>query len=182
MTTYPIDPLFDPQVIGAKVRELGDRLQREVASSDPLVIAILGGSVIFLADLIRTISEPLRFEFVHVHFYAGEQGDLMRIHYPLPVEVAGENILVVKDVVSSGVIESYLHSQLRQHGAREVRFAALIDMPAERKTSFTLDYGAFSIERSGTFVGYGLKHQGRYGNLPFIGQLRTPAEDGGGAA
>ena len=67
--------------------------------------------------------------------------------------------------------EPYLEQPLRDHGAREVRFAALIDMPDERKTAFDLDYIALSTRRRGLLVGYGLKHQGRYGNLPYVGRL-----------
>jgi hypoxanthine phosphoribosyltransferase len=95
----------------------------------------------------------------------------MRIQYPIPIDIAGQSVLVLKDVVSSGVTEPYLEQQLRDHGAREVRFAALIDMPDERKTAFDLHYFAMSTRRRGLLVGYGLKHQGRYGNLPYVGRM-----------
>jgi hypoxanthine phosphoribosyltransferase len=103
-----------------------------------------------------------------------ERVQVQILHYPIPVEIAGRRVVVLKDVVSSGVTELYLGEQLRQHGAREVRFAALVDLPDERKTAFTVDYRAFSTWRTGTLVGYGLKHQGRYGNLPYIGRLPGP--------
>jgi hypoxanthine-guanine phosphoribosyltransferase len=78
---------------------------------------------------------------------------------------------VLKDVVSTAVIETYLANQLLQKGARKVRFVALVDLPKERKTHCQIDYSVFTTERSARLVGYGMKHQGRHGNLPYIGYL-----------
>jgi len=164
--------LFDARQISMRVKQLGETLQKEVAIEDPLVICLLGGSVVFASDLLREISSPLRFEFIHVDFEPGEHGDEpLGIHYPIPIDVKGESVLVVKDVVASGVIENYLASQFVQKGARAVRFATLIDLPKERTTHCQVDYRVFTTERTGRLVGYGMKHDGRYGNLPFIGIL-----------
>ena len=173
MTTPTIKLLFDARAIAARVSALGQRLQREVAAEDPLVLSMLGGSVIFLADLLRSISTPLRYEFIQVEYTAHDEGEeqVTDIHYPIPIEVAGQSVLVLKDVVSSAVIETYLANQFAQRGARRVRFIALVDLPKERKTHCQIDYGVFTTERSGRLVGYGMKHQGRYGNLPYIGYL-----------
>jgi hypoxanthine phosphoribosyltransferase len=172
--TPGIKVLFDARAIAARVQSLGQRLQREVAHEDPLVISLLGGSVIFLADLIRSISTPLRYELVQVEYATHEEEggeEVIDIHYPIPIEVARQSVLVVKDVVSSGVIETYLANQFAQHGARRVRFAALVDLPKERKTHCQVDYSVFTTERSARLVGYGMKHNGRYGNLPYVGYL-----------
>jgi hypoxanthine phosphoribosyltransferase len=181
MTTVPqarVEPIFEAQAIAASVAELGRRVGAELGDEDPAVLAVLGGSVIFFADLVRAMRRPVRFEMIYVEYSrAGErEGEtpVLEIHYPIPVEIAGQTVVVVKDVVESGVIETYLDQQLRNRGARSVRFVALIDMPAERKTSFEVDYHAFQTSRQGTLVGYGLKHGGRYGNLPFIGRLVEP--------
>jgi hypoxanthine phosphoribosyltransferase len=174
MTTPTIKLLFDARAIAARVQALGQRLQREVAQEDPLVVSLLGGSVIFLADLIRSISTPIRYEFIQVEYSShSAEGDeeVTDIQYPIPLDVAGQSVLVLKDVVSSAVIETYLATQLAQRGARRVRFIALVDLPKERKTHCQVDYGVFTTERSGRLVGYGMKHQGRYGNLPYIGYL-----------
>jgi len=171
-----VETLFDAETVRQSINALGRRLAEELDGEDPLLIALLGGSVIFLADLVRAIEKPVRFEFIDVAYQedpdAGtEDGGLMRIHYPIPIDIAGQSVLVLKDVVSSAVTEPYLEQQLRDHGAREVRFAALIDMPDERKTGFGLHYSALTTHRHGVLVGYGLKHQGRYGNLPYVGRL-----------
>jgi hypoxanthine phosphoribosyltransferase len=175
MTAPTIKVLFDARAIAARVQALGQRLQREVAHEDPLVVSLLGGSVIFLADLIRSISTPLRYEFVQVEYKSHEeQGEeeVTDIHYPIPIEVQGQSVLVLKDVVSTAIIETYLANQFLQLGARKVRFIALVDLPKERKTHCQVDYSVFTTERSARLVGYGMKHQGRHGNLPYVGYVQ----------
>jgi hypoxanthine phosphoribosyltransferase len=175
-----IEPLFDADTVRDSIAALGRQIATELGDEDPLLIALLGGSVIFLADLVRAIERPVRFEFIDVAYRvdadAGVETDgLLSIRYPIPIEIAGQSLLVLKDVVSSAVTEPYLEQQLRDHGARQVRFAALIDMPDERKTAFDLHYRALVTHRHGLLVGYGLKHEGRFGNLPYVGRLADGA-------
>lgn len=171
---HRLEPLFDADSVRTHVQELGRRIGGEL-EEDTLLIALLGGSVIFLADLVRAIEQPVRFEFIQAG--TGPAGDnpaengVVEIRYPLPLDLAGQSVLVLKDVVTSGVTEPYLEQQLRDHGARDVRFAALIDIPDERKTDFQVGYAAFRTDRQGLLVGYGLKHEGLYGNLPYVARL-----------
>jgi len=183
-----IEPLFEAVALRGSVAGLARQMAADLDESrgegdtEPLLLAILGGSLIFLADLVRAIDRPVRYELMQVGYSEGAESGahavppdaaerVQNIHYPIPVEIEGRSVVVLKDVVASGIIEVYLGEKLRQHGAREVRFAALIDMPDERKTDFAVDYGAFTTRRNGILVGYGLKHEGRYGNLPYIGRL-----------
>lgn len=171
-----IETLFDAGAVRDSVAALGRKIDDEIGGEDPLLIALLGGSVIFLADLVRAIGRPVRYEFIDVAYHVDpatseETDEVLRIQYPIPIEIAGQSVLVLKDVVSSGVTEPYLEQQLRDHGAAQVRFAALIDLPDERKTAFDLHYSALTSHRRGVLVGYGLKHQGRHGNLPYVGRL-----------
>jgi len=175
-TLPAIETLFDAVAVRDSVAALGRRIAGELGGEDPLLVALLGGSVIFLADLVRAIERPVRYELIDVAYRvdpaAEPEGDeVLRIEYPIPIEIAGQSVLVLKDVVSSGVTEPYLEQQLRDHGAAQVRFAALIDLPDERKTAFDLQYSALTTRRHGVLVGYGLKHRGLYGNLPFVGRL-----------
>jgi hypoxanthine phosphoribosyltransferase len=163
------EPLFSTEAVQAGVTALGQRITGELGDDDPILVALLGGSVIFLADLVRAIGRPIRYEFIHVG--SEEESGVMQIQYPIPLDIAGQSILVIKDVVASGVTEPYLEQQLRNHGARDVRFAALIDIPDDRKTGFEVSYSVFSTPRQGTLVGYGLKREGRYGNLPYVARL-----------
>jgi hypoxanthine phosphoribosyltransferase len=170
-----IVPLFSAEELQRRVAELGQRLSEALPrDEEPLLLAILGGSLIFLADLVRALDRPVRFELVQVAYadHMDADGDeVLEIGYPIPVELARRDVVVVKDVVTSGVIESYLDQQLRGRGARSVRFAALIDRPEERKTAIDVEFRAFYAERQGLLVGYGLKHEGRFGNLPYVGRL-----------
>jgi len=168
--TPDLEILFDDAAVRERVAELGRQIHSEIGSEDPLLVGLLEGTLIFLADLVRAIPSPIRFELIQVH--SGEDSGVIRIEYPIPVEIAGQSVVVVKDVVASGVTEPYLGQQLRDHGARQVRFATLVDLPDERKTDFRPDYAAFSTPRRGVLVGYGLKHMGRYGNLSSVGRVR----------
>jgi hypoxanthine phosphoribosyltransferase len=169
-----MEPLFSAEAVRAGVASLGQRITAELGGEDPLLVALLGGSVIFLADLVRAIGQPVRYEFIHVG--SEEESGVMQIQYPIPLDIAGQSVLVVKDVVASGVTEPYLEQQLRDRGARAVRFAALIDIPDDRKTGFEVSYSVFSTPRQGVLVGYGLKHGGRYGNLPYVARLAGGTE------
>lgn len=176
MSTANIKVLFDARTIAARVQNMGQRLQREVASEDPLVLALLGGSEIFLADLVRSISSPLRYELIHVEYSQHQNEEQVTdIHYPLPIDVAGQSILLIKDVVSTAVIETYLSHQFLQRGARQIRIVALVDLPKERRAHYQVDYGVFTTERTARLVGYGMKHNGRHGNLPYVGYLAESA-------
>jgi hypoxanthine phosphoribosyltransferase len=167
-----IQSLYDSETIQQKVSELGRQIERDLEDADPWVISIVGGSVLFLADLIRSLSHPVRFDFVQVQYsVSASDGDLLEIHYPISLDVTNQNLVIIKDVVVSGVIENYLASQFRNRGAKKVIFAALIDVPDQRTTDFQPDYSLFRAERQGMFVGYGLKYQGRFGSLPYIGQV-----------
>jgi hypoxanthine phosphoribosyltransferase len=118
------------------------------------------------------VTRPLRYELIHVEYGSPQRDETLQIHFPVAVDVAGQSLLLLKDVTSTGVTETYLASELRERGARAVRFAALIDVPSERKTEFAVDYPLFTEERQGAFVGYGLKRDGRYGNLPYVGRIQ----------
>ena len=174
-----IHTLYDAETIQTKVSDLGEQIEKDLGDSDPWVISIVGGSVLFLADLIRSLSQPVRFDFGQVQYsVSAHDGELLEIHYPISLDVTHQTLVIIKDVVISGVIENYLTSQFRDRGAERVVFAALIDVPDQRTTDFHPDYSLFRAERQGIFVGYGLKHQGRFGSLPYIGQVEVKDSEG----
>lgn len=169
MIEIRVETVFSAEEIHRRVRELGQRLDRELPG-DPLLVSLLGGSVIFLADLVRAIPRPVRYEFIHVEATGSGEGP-RSLHFPVPFAVAGESVVLLKDVVTTGITEVYLVDQLRNQGAREVKLAALVDIPGERRTDVEPDYAVLTAERPGRLVGYGLKHRGRHGNLPYVGRL-----------
>jgi hypoxanthine phosphoribosyltransferase len=172
MTDSQIQVLYDADTIRHRVSELGERLQRDFSDADPILISIIGGSVVFLADLLRAIRMPIRYETVQVQYSgAGGAADVLDIHFPISVPVADQQLILLKDVMATGITESYLASQFLDLGASEVRIVALIDLPDERKLDVSADYSLFTPRQSGTFVGYGLKVEGRQGHLPYIGRV-----------
>ena len=170
-TPRRVDVVWTAEEIADRVRDLGRRLATELPP-DPLLVSLLGGSVIFLADLVRAVDRPVRYEFIHVETSGGRKaGQPLALHYPIPFSVTDEEVVLLKDVVASGIPEAYLLDQMRQHGARRVWVAALVDLEDQRKADVAVDFRAFDAERAGTLVGYGLKFEGRYGNLPYVGRL-----------
>lgn len=167
-----LQTLYDAETIATNVHDLGRRLESDHVGSTPILISIVGGSVVFLADLLRAIDQPVRYETIQVRYTASEDEDAaVDIDFPLSLNVSGQALVVLKDVASTGVIENYLMNQLVGMGARQVRFVALIDLPEERKSDFHVDYRVFTPRRPGIFVGYGLKHDGMFGNLPHLARL-----------
>ena len=180
MNEKDIQTLFAAESIREEVASLGREIERDLGDADPWIISIVGGSVLFLADLIRAVEQPVRFDFVQVQYSASAYDDkVLEIHYPISLDVSGQNLVVLKDVSLSGVIETYLTSQFRDRGARQIRFATLIDIPDQRKTEFEPHYRIFTSDRRGVFVGYGLKYKGRFGNLPYIGLADVEIPDDG---
>ncbi len=184
MNSSVIDLVYAAEEIRREVAALGKRIEAEYRRSPPLVLSLLGGSLVFCADLVRTLTGSVRFELVQIVVQESEgQREPREIRFPISVGVEGERVLLVKDVVDTGVTEAYLEDELRELGAAEVRLAALVDMPGERKTDVRVDFPVFAGTRDGTLVGYGMKLDGHYGNLPFIGRIRaedrSPARDGG---
>lgn len=165
--------LIDAPAIASRVARLGEEIGAALTSVEPLFLGLLSGAEVFLADLVRAIATPVRFEFVRAEYGSALAlgTETLDIHYPIPLEVRGLDLVVVKDVVSTGVTESYLVSQLRQQGAASVRLVALVDLAAERRTDFRPDWSAFALPRAGRLVGYGMKLDGRLGNLPYIAQF-----------
>ncbi len=178
MSESRLQVLYDKETIAANVRDLGRRLEADHSGLTPVLISIVGGSIVFLADLLRAIEQPVRYEAVQVQYTASAgNSEVVDIDFPISLDVTGQSLVVLKDVVATAVIENYLMSQLLSRGARQVRFVALIDLPEERKSDFHVDYRLFTPRRPGIFVGYGLKSNGMFGNLPHLARLTLDEND-----
>ena len=172
MTEPQIQILYDADAIEKQITALGQKLQGDHGGRDVVLLSIVGGSVVFLADLLRAIHEPIRYETMQVQYtQADRENDPLQIQFPISLDVRDQTLIVLKDVVATGVTETYLRNQLLESGAAAVHFVALIDLPEERRVDFSVDYRLFTPKRAGTFVGFGLKVAARYGNLPYLGRL-----------
>ena len=172
MKDLDIRKRFNAILIADKVHGLGKGLASSFSDTNPLIISLLTGSVILVADLVRAIERPVKYEFIDVKHPTGEShGRVQTLQYPISFNVVNQNIILVRDVTASGVIETYLKSQFLDQGAADVSFVSLLNIEEERKVDFTPEHTLFTCERTGTFVGYGMKFEGRYGNLPYIGEV-----------
>ena len=165
--------LLTREEIAAKVQELGKQITRDYAGEKPVLVCILKGAAVFFADLIREISLPLTLDFMAISSYgsATKTSGVVRILKDLDNDILGKDVIVVEDIVDSGITLSYLTKILMQRGAKSLRIAALLDKPARRKVQdLTVDYSCFNIPDA-FVVGYGLDYNQTYRNLPDIGIL-----------
>ena len=157
-------------MIASRVSEVATALDGEFRDRHLMLIAILKGASFFLTDLARRISVPTSCEYISVRRAEGS-GEILQIDFSTHFVLTGRPVLLLKDVVNSGVIENYLIDHVRALGASLVRLAAILDKPKERKTAVPVDFPLFAVEK-GIFAGYGMEYKGRYANLPYIGQVQ----------
>jgi hypoxanthine phosphoribosyltransferase len=170
-----LETLFTAAAIQDRIRELGAEIARDYAGRNPLLIGVLKGACTFLSDLMRAIDMPVAIEFMAISSYgsAMRTSGEVRIVKDLDVPIEGRDILVVEDIVDTGLTLSYLMANLVSRGASSVKLAALLDKEERRERAVTIDYLGFKIPDA-FVVGYGLDFAERYRNLPFIAVLKNP--------
>jgi hypoxanthine phosphoribosyltransferase len=171
-TTTEIRPLYSAEAIAARVRELAADIRRDSGDAEVFFLCILKGASVFLADLLRAVTGDVSYGFIDVIRDAegNSTADALEIDFLSFTDIRGRHVFVLKDVVNTGIIENYLLSQLRQHGPATLRLVALLDRTDARTVDVKADFSAFTVA-DGTFAGYGLEHERRFGNLPFIGRV-----------
>ena len=165
--------LVTKEEIARKVRELGERITRDYAGKEPVLVCILKGAAIFFSDLIREIDLPLTADFMAISSYgnATKTSGVVRVLKDLDHDIVGKDVIIVEDIVDTGVTLSYLRSMLVHRGAASIRIAALLDKTARRTVKdLVVDYVCFDIPDA-FVVGYGLDYAQAYRNLPDIGVL-----------
>jgi hypoxanthine phosphoribosyltransferase len=170
--TTTITPAFSADDIARRVGELGADIRRDAGDNEVFLLCILKGASLFLADLLRAIPGDVSYGFIDVVRDPGDNqiADALEIDFLSFTDIRGRDVYVLKDVVTSGIIENYLLGQLRMHQPKRIRLVALLDRPDARTVDVQTDFRLFTIS-DGTFVGYGLEMDGRYGNLPYIARL-----------
>ena len=174
-TNPNLEVLLSQEQIQTRVKELGVEITRDYAGLNPLLIGVLKGACFFLSDLLRAIDTPLGIEFMAISSYGSStrtSGEV-RIMKDLDVPIEGRHILVVEDIVDTGLTLSYLLANLESRGAASVKLAALLDKFERREKDVKIDYLGFKIPDH-FVVGYGLDYAERYRNLPFIAVLKNP--------
>ena len=170
-----IEILISEEQIRDRLKDLGGQINRDYAGLNPLLIGVLKGACFFLSDLMRAVDTRLSVEFMAISSYGSStrtSGEV-RIMKDLDVPIEGRHILVVEDIVDTGLTLSYLLANLQSRGAASVKLAALLDKFERRQKEVTIDYLGFKIPDE-FVVGYGLDFAERYRNLPYIGVLKNP--------
>lgn len=180
MTTEFNNPNFETllsaEQINARVKELGAEITRDYAGKKPILIGILKGACVFLSDLMREIDLNVSLEFMAVSSYgkAQKSSGEVRIIKDLDVAVEGRDLIVVEDIVDTGLTLSYLLANLQSRGANSVKLVSLLDKPEPRIVKeLKIDYSGFQVSNK-FVVGYGLDAAERYRNLPFIAIVKNP--------
>lgn len=165
--------LVTKEEIIEKVKETGKKITEDYAGKKPVMVCILKGASVFFTDLIREIDLPLTIDFMSISSYgsATKSSGVVRVLKDLDRDIVGKDVIIVEDIVDSGVTLNYLKNMLAGRGAASIRIVTLLDKPARRRVpDLKVDYSCFCIPDE-FVVGYGLDYNEDYRNLPDIGVL-----------
>jgi hypoxanthine phosphoribosyltransferase len=170
-----VTPLFTAEQIHTRIRELADQIDRDYPSGEPLhFIAVLKGAFVFLSDLARAMPRPVTLDFIAVSSYgaATKSSGQVRLLKDLDTPLEGRDVIIVEDIVDTGVTLAYLHEILRARDPRSLKTACLLSKPTRRQVDVPVEYIGFEIEDK-FVVGYGLDNAGQYRHLPYIAVQST---------
>ncbi len=167
--------LISEDEIKVRVGELGEIFSREYAGKKPIFIGILKGVVLFFGDMIRQISIPCQIDFMCVSSYSGtDSTGTIRIKKDLDVDIAGRHVVILEDIVDTGLTLSKVVALLKERNPASLKICTLLDKPDRRETQVDIDYAGFTIPNE-FVVGYGLDFNEEYRNLPYVGILKKEA-------
>lgn len=176
--SYVIDELISAKAIAARIEDLCRQIKDEFAGTEKLVVVgLLRGSFIFIADLVRELDMPVEVDFLEVSSYGDsmESSREVRIFKDLRGQIEKRDVLVVEDIVDTGHTLKNVTAHLLTRGPRKLRTIALLDKPSRREVDFKADWIGFEIPDA-FVVGYGIDYAQRNRNLPYIGTVRFPEE------
>lgn len=167
----PMKKLFDRQTIQQRVADLGQEISRDYHQDEMVVVGILNGAFIFMADLVRAIQRPVHVDFMEAHSYEGmESTGTIKLFSDLKTDITGRHVLLVEDIVDTGHTIAFLHEQLTQRGPASLKICTLLSKPDKHNLHHLLNYVGFEISNE-FVVGYGLDFNGRFRELPDIMQV-----------
>ena len=167
------ETLYSEDAILKRVKELSEQISKDYQGKDLIVVGILKGSVIFTSDLVKHIEIPCSLDFMSVSSYgnSSESSGVVRILKDLDQDIEGKDVLIVEDIVDTGVTLSYLLEYLNARKAASIEIVALLNKKARRKSNVEAKYIGFEVPDE-FIVGYGIDYSEKYRNLPFIGILK----------
>ena len=164
--------LLSEKEIQLKVREIGAKISADYEGKNPIFVGVLKGCFIFMADLMRSVNIRCSMDFMAVSSYSGTSSTgAVKINKDLSQDILGRHLILVEDILDSGVTLNYLKQYLTVRKPASIRIATLLDKPARRKADIFADYSCFEVPDA-FVVGYGLDYNETYRNLPYIGILK----------
>jgi hypoxanthine phosphoribosyltransferase len=167
------EALVSEEALTRRVRELGEEISRDYEGKDLFLVGVLKGAVFFLSDLMRCIAVPCEVDFMAVASYGSstDSSGVVRILKDLDATIEGKDVLIVEDIIDSGLTLSYLLRTLRAREPRSLEVCALLTKPERREVDLPIRYTGFEIPNK-FVIGYGLDHAERYRNLPYVAVLQ----------
>ena len=165
--------LLSEEQLDKRIAEMAVQIDRDYEGKKPLMVAILKGSIMFFADLIRKMKINLEIDFMAISSYGNgvkSSGEVKMIK-DLDRKVEGKDIIIVEDIIDSGYTMKYLKNMLEARKPNSIKICTLLDKPSRRETDVQVDYRGFGVENE-FVVGYGLDYAGLYRNIPFVGILK----------
>ncbi|HEY8704422.1 MAG TPA: hypoxanthine phosphoribosyltransferase [Gaiellaceae bacterium] len=164
--------LIDRDVLQRRIHELGEEISSDYAGRDLLLIGVLKGAVFFMADLMRNLTIPCEIDFMAISSYGDstDSSGVVRILKDLDINIEGRDVLIVEDIIDSGLTLSYLMRNLEAREPASLEICALLTKPDRRETEVPVHYIGFEIPNR-FVIGYGLDYAERYRNLPYVGVL-----------
>jgi len=165
--------LLSVEELAKRIEEIGAEITADYAGKEILMIGVLRGAVVFMADLARAIKVPVAIDFMAVSSYGAgtSSSGVVRILKDLDVSIEGKHVLVVEDIIDSGLTLNYLLDNLKSRKPASLKLCTLLNKPERRKVKVNIDYNGFNVPDY-FVVGYGLDYAEKYRNLPFIGVLK----------
>lgn len=172
-------PIVTQEQMRMRIRELGRQITVDYANKDLILVGVLKGAYAFYADLARAIRIPMRVDFLVVTSYSGKpkSSGKVKMVTDLTEDIAGRDVLLVEDIVDSGLTAQYLVNTLLKRKPKSIKICSLLSKPERREKNVSIDYVGFEIPNK-YVVGYGLDYQQKYRNLPYLAVLDTVDEDG----
>lgn len=165
--------LLDEKTIQKKIEKLGKQISQDYKDKTPILVCILRGAVVFLSDLMRTISVPVKIDFMSISSYGNstQSSGVVKIRKDIDVDIVNQDVIIVEDIVDTGLTLDYIFKYLQKHNPASLKICTLLDKPEAHKIDLKLDYVGYEIENE-FVVGYGLDFAEKYRNLPYVGILK----------
>lgn len=165
--------LISETEIKDRVKQLGEQISKDYEGKNPVIICILRGGIVFLSDLMRSISTHVQLDFMSLSSYGNstKSSGVVQIKKDIDVDISNRDVIIVEDIVDSGLTLNYLNEYFKHHNSSSIRICTLLDKPNAHKIDLAIDYIGFEVGNE-FVVGYGLDYAQKYRNIPYIGILK----------